>query len=86
MLATPSLGKRPIKAPNCKPLRLVLPPSYGHANGFPFKCTVPKVDLLKDHQLYCLEACMSALSSPEISQAVAVKGLNSSQPRSPQDR
>ena len=38
-------------------------------------CTLLKVDLLQDSQLYCLEACMCALSSPEILQAVAVKGL-----------
>ena len=34
MLAAPSLGKLPIKVPNLKPLRLVLPPSHDPVNGF----------------------------------------------------
>ena len=41
------------------------------------KCTVLKVDLLYDHQIYCLRACMCALFSPEILQGVAMKGLKS---------
>ena len=43
--------------------------------GFPSKCAVLKLDLLYDHQVCCLQACMCALFSPEILQAVAVKGL-----------
>jgi len=80
MLAAQSLGKRPVKAPNWKPWRLVLPPSYKHVNRFPLKCTLLKVDLLQDNQLFCLEACMCALPSPEIVQAVVVKGLTNSPP------
>ena len=75
MLATPLLGKRPIKVPNLKLLKLVLPPSYGHVNGFLSKHTVLKVDLLQNHQMYCLEPCMCAFFSLEILQAVAVMGL-----------
>ena len=40
--------------------------------GFLSKC----VDLLQDHQIYCFQACMCALFSPEIVQAGAEKGLN----------
>ena len=39
------------------------------------KCTVLKADLLQNHQVYCLQACMCAIFSPEILQALAVKGL-----------
>ena len=35
-----------------------------------------KVNLLQDHEIYCWEACMCALFSPEILQAAAVKGLS----------
>ena len=31
--------------------------------------------VIQKHQLYCLEACMGALLSPEMLQAGAVKGL-----------
>ena len=75
MLAAPSLRKRPVKVPNLKPLRLFLPPWYEHVKGFLSKCTVLKLDLLWDHQIHRLEACMCALFSPEILQAWAVKGL-----------
>ena len=34
-----------------------------------YQNAVLKVDLLYDHQIYCLEACMGALLSPEIVQA-----------------
>ena len=78
-LAAPSLRKRPIKVPNLKPLRLVLSPSHEHMNGFLLKCTVLEVDLLQDHQIHCLEVCMCALFSPEIVQAVAVKGLTAAE-------
>ena len=69
-----------IEVPNWKPLRPVLLPSYEHVNRFLLKCTPLKVDLLQDHQLYCLEACMCALFSPELLQDVAVKGLTSCKP------
>ena len=39
------------------------------------KCIVLKADLLQDRQIYCLQACMGALFSPENRQAGAVKGL-----------
>ena len=40
-----------------------------------FYQNVLKVDLLQDHQTYCLEACMCLLFSPEGLQAGAVNGL-----------
>ena len=43
--------------------------------GLLLKCTILKADLLWGHQIYCLQACMCALFSPEILQAEAVKGL-----------
>ena len=46
-------------------------------NAFLSKCTVLKVDLLQDHQIYCLQVCLCTLFSPEIVQAGAVKGLKS---------
>ena len=57
------------------------PPSYQNGTGFLPKCTLLKVDLLKDNQIYCLKACMRAIFSPEIFQAGAVKGLNKGQQR-----
>ena len=48
---------------------------YEHVKGFLSKCTVLKVDLLQDHKIYCLQACMCAPFSPEMSHAAAVKGL-----------
>ena len=39
------------------------------------KFTVFKADLLQGHQIYCMDACMCALFSPEVLQAGAVKGL-----------
>jgi len=51
------------------------PLSHEHVKGFLSKCTVLKVDLLYDHQIYRFQACMSAIFSPEILQARAVKGL-----------
>ena len=56
-------------------LLLLLPLSHGHVKGFLSKCAVLKVDLLQDHQVYCLEACTGALLSPENLQAGAVNGL-----------
>ena len=53
---------------------------HEHVEGFLSKCTVLKVDLLQDHQIYCLEACMCELFSPGILQAVAVKGLSAQLP------
>ena len=52
-----------------------LPPWREHVKGFLSKWTVLKVDLLQDIQIYSLEGCMCARFSPEIVQAVAVKGL-----------
>ena len=69
----PSLGSRPIKVPNLKSFSL--PPSHEQVKGLLSKSTVLKVDLLQDHQLYCLQECMCALFSPETLQDVAVKGL-----------
>ena len=43
--------------------------------GFLSKCVVSKADLLQGRHMYCLQACMCAHFSPEILQAVAVKGL-----------
>ena len=68
MLVAQSLGKRPIIVPN-------LSPSHEHVKRFLSKCTVLKVDLLQDRQMYYLQALMCALFSPEISQSGAVKGL-----------
>ena len=59
MLAAASLGKRPIKMPNLKSLKLF--PSYELVKGFRSKCTVFKVDLISDHQIYSLQDCMYAL-------------------------
>ena len=73
IFAAPLLGKRPIKVPNLKPVRLFCPALHEYVKGFLSKCTVLKDFLF--HQIYCLEACMCALFSPEILQAVAVKGL-----------
>ena len=39
------------------------------------KCIGLKVNLLLDHQTYCLQACVCARFSPEILQAGAMKGL-----------
>ena len=44
--------------------------------GFLSKCIVLKSELLYDHQIYCLQARMCTLFSPEVLQAGAVKGLN----------
>ena len=74
MLVAPSVGKRP-KSAKSETIKAFLPISHEQVKGFLPKCTVLKVDLLQDHQIYCLEACMCALFSPEISQAGAVKGL-----------
>ena len=49
------------------------PLPWAHMKGLLSRCTVPKVDLLKDYQIYCLQAW--ALFSSDISQAGAVKGL-----------
>ena len=84
MHAAPSLGWQPVKGLNLKSLRLFppirtkafSPNSHEHVKGFLSKCIVLKVDLLQDHQIHCLQACMCALFSPEILQAGAVKGLN----------
>ena len=49
---------------------------HEQVKGFLSKCTALRVDLLQDHQIYCFQACMCALFSPEIVQAGAVKGVN----------
>ena len=49
----------PITVPNLKSLRLPPPPHpplHEHMKGFLPKCTVLKVDLLQDHQIYCWQA------------------------------
>ena len=46
-----------------------------HVKGVLPKCTVLKVDLLKNHQIYCLQACMCAIFIPVILQVQAVMGL-----------
>ena len=74
MLATPWLQKRPIKVPNLKSLR-PFSPSRDHVKGLLSKFIVLTEDLLADHEIDCLLACMCALSSPEILLAGAVKGL-----------
>ena len=58
-----------------KAFLLLLSPSHEHVKVFLSKWTVLKVDLLQDHQIYSLQACMCALFSPEILQAAAAKGL-----------
>ena len=73
MLATPLLGKRPIKAPNLKLLRPFFPPFACARKVISIK--MHNVDLLRDHQIYCLQACMCVLFSPEILQAGSVKWL-----------
>ena len=75
MLAVPSFKKRPTKVPKLKSARLFYL-SHKHVKGFLSKCTVFKVDLLQDHEIYCLEACMFALFSPEILQARGSEGVN----------
>ena len=74
MLAIPLLRKRPIKAPNLKSVRPFFP-SHEHVKGFLSKYTILKVDLIQDHQMYCLQACMCVLYSREILKAEAVKGF-----------
>ena len=80
MLAAPSLGKLPITVPNLKLLRPLCPLRLRHVKAFLSKCTVLKLDLLHDHQMYGLEVCMRALFSPVILQAGAVKGLKTDYP------
>ena len=69
MFVAPSLGKRPIKEPNLKSWRLS--PFSRHLlrmntwKDFNQKCTILNVDLLQDHQIYCLQACMYARFSAE---------------------
>ena len=46
VLAALLLGKRPVTVPNVKPLRLFLPLSHEHAEGFLSKWAVLKVGLL----------------------------------------
>ena len=65
MLAAPSLGKRPVKVPNLKSLRLFVP-LHEQDKGFLSKCTVLKVGLLQDHEMCGLQACMCALFSPQM--------------------
>ena len=64
-----------LAVPNLKPLRLFYQPSHEYVRGFLSKRTTFKVDLLLDHQTYCVQTCMSTLFSPKIAQAGAVKGL-----------
>ena len=77
-LASPSLGRRPVKVTSMQPLRLSLPPSHEQVKGFLSNCTVLKVRFVinYEHQICCLQACTGELFSPEIVQAGAVKGLN----------
>ena len=63
-LAAPSFAKPPIKLPSLKSLRL-FPASHELVKRFLSKCTILKADLLQDHQICCLQACMCALFSPE---------------------
>ena len=56
-------------------IQTFLPPSHEQLKGLPSKRTVLKVELLEDHQIYCLHVCICALLSPEILQDGAVKGL-----------
>ena len=74
VLAALSLLQRPIKVVNLKSL-MPFSPSHEHTKGLLSKCTVWEIYLLQDHQIYCLQACMCALFSPEILRAGAVKGL-----------
>ena len=86
MFAAPSLGKRPIKV-KFETIFLFFPfvvvvvvvvvvaPFALARERFLSKRTVSKVDLLQDHQIYCLHACMCAFLSPEILYAGAVKGI-----------
>ena len=39
------------------------------------KCTVLTVDLLKDERIFCFQACMCVLFSPETVQTGTLKGL-----------
>ena len=57
MLATTAFGKQPIKGPTLKRLRL-FSPLHENMKGYLSKCAVLKVGLLKDHQIYCLQACV----------------------------
>ena len=52
-----------------------MPPLHEHVKELLSKCTVLKVDVLQDHQIYSFQACMFALFRPEILQAAAVKRL-----------
>ena len=53
--------------PDFKSLKPFSSYSHEHVKGFLSKCVVLTVDLLQDHQIYCLRACMRVhLSAPEI--------------------
>ena len=77
MLAALSLGKRPMKVPNLKSFRLFFPPLREHLKGLLLKRTVLKPNLLQDHQIYRLRACMCALFSPEIFTGLGSEGVKS---------
>ena len=82
-LLSPALSLTPTPTPHPPPpglLRLFfflffLSTSHERVKGFLSKCSVLKVDVLYDRQIYCLEACMCAPFSPEILQAGVEKGL-----------
>lgn len=57
MNATQSVRKRPLKGPIFETIKAFLAPSHELLKGFLRKCTVLKVDLLKGHQIYCLQVC-----------------------------
>ena len=56
-LPSSSFGKRPIKVPNLKTFFSSSSSLHELQIGLLSKCTVLKVDLLQDHQIYCLHAC-----------------------------
>ena len=74
MLSAPSLRKWPVKVQIWNHFG-VSSLSHKHIKGFLSKCTVLKVDLISDQQIYCFQACICTLFSLEILQAGAVKGL-----------
>ena len=53
------------KSTKSETIKAFLPPPHEQVKGFLSKCTVVKVDLLQDRHIYCLQAWMCALFSPE---------------------
>ena len=68
------------KTTNKSAKREIIKSSHEHVKGLLCKCTVLKEDLLYNHQIYCFQACMCALFSPNNLQDGAVNGLRHQEP------